>query len=109
MLYGDGIFKKHDFSKKELRVGLSTLARNGQFEIAFKVKLPAQRAGLPGKVILFYIVPLDPAYLPTGTQGGACGARSGQRFLIKKSTRKAGPTSDPAFLITVTKNKAWCY
>jgi hypothetical protein len=26
------------------------------------VKLPAHRAGLPGKVILFYIVPLDPAY-----------------------------------------------
>jgi hypothetical protein len=25
------------------------------------VKLPAQRAGLPGKVISFYIVPLDPA------------------------------------------------
>jgi len=26
------------------------------------VKLPAYRAGLPGKVISFYIVPLDPAY-----------------------------------------------
>jgi hypothetical protein len=26
------------------------------------VKLPADRAGLPGKVISFYIVPLDPAY-----------------------------------------------
>jgi hypothetical protein len=26
------------------------------------VKLPAHRAGLPGKVISFYIVPLDPAY-----------------------------------------------
>jgi hypothetical protein len=27
-----------------------------------KVKFPAHRAGLPGKVISFYIVPLDPAY-----------------------------------------------
>jgi len=27
-----------------------------------KMKLPAHWAGLPGKVILFYIVPLDPAY-----------------------------------------------
>jgi hypothetical protein len=26
------------------------------------VKLPAHRAGLPAKVISFYIVPLDPAY-----------------------------------------------
>jgi hypothetical protein len=26
------------------------------------VKLPAHRAGLPGKVISFYIVLLDPAY-----------------------------------------------
>jgi hypothetical protein len=26
------------------------------------LKLPAHRAGLPGKVILLYIVPLDPAY-----------------------------------------------
>ena len=26
------------------------------------MKLPAHRAGLPGKVISFYIVPLDPAY-----------------------------------------------
>ena len=26
------------------------------------VKLPAHRAGLPGKVISFYIVPLDPAH-----------------------------------------------
>jgi hypothetical protein len=26
------------------------------------MKLPAQRARLPGKVISFYIVPLDPAY-----------------------------------------------
>ncbi len=26
------------------------------------MKLPAHRAGLPGKVILFHIVPLDPAY-----------------------------------------------
>jgi hypothetical protein len=26
------------------------------------VKLPAHRAGLPGKVFSFYIVPLDPAY-----------------------------------------------
>jgi hypothetical protein len=26
------------------------------------VKLPAHSAGLPGKVISFYIVPLDPAY-----------------------------------------------
>jgi hypothetical protein len=34
----------------------------------FFVKLPAQRAGLPGKEISFYIVPLDPAYLPTGRQ-----------------------------------------
>jgi len=50
------------------------------------VKLPANRAGLPDKVISFYIVPLaclqvgrDLAYLPTaGRQGGACGARSGQ-------------------------------
>jgi hypothetical protein len=33
-----------------------------------KLKLPAHRAGLPGKVISFYIVPLDPAYLPTGRQ-----------------------------------------
>jgi hypothetical protein len=46
------------------------------------VKLPAHRAGLPGKVISFYIVPLDPAYLLTGRQGGAWGARSGQE--IKK-------------------------
>jgi hypothetical protein len=45
------------------------------------VNLPAHRAGLPGRVISFYIVPLDPAYLLTaGRQGGACGARSGQRF-----------------------------
>jgi len=27
-----------------------------------KVKLPDHRAGLPGKVISFYIVPLDPAH-----------------------------------------------
>jgi hypothetical protein len=27
-----------------------------------KLKLPAHGAGLPGKVISFYIVPLDPAY-----------------------------------------------
>ncbi len=26
------------------------------------LKLPAHTAGLPGKVISFYIVPLDPAY-----------------------------------------------
>ena len=26
------------------------------------LKPPAHRAGLPGKVISFYIVPLDPAY-----------------------------------------------
>jgi len=26
------------------------------------VKLPAHRAGLPGKVIFFHIVPLEPAY-----------------------------------------------
>ena len=26
------------------------------------MKLPAHRAGLPGNVISFYIVPLDPAY-----------------------------------------------
>ena len=26
------------------------------------VKLPAHRAGLPGKVISFYIVPLTPTY-----------------------------------------------
>jgi hypothetical protein len=26
------------------------------------MKLPAHRAGLPGKVISFYIVPLDPAH-----------------------------------------------
>jgi len=26
------------------------------------VKLPAHRAGLPGKVFLLYIVPLDPAH-----------------------------------------------
>jgi len=31
-------------------------------EISEKVKLPAHRAGLPGKEISFYIVPLDPAY-----------------------------------------------
>jgi hypothetical protein len=30
------------------------------------MKLPAHSTGLPGKVILFYIVLLDPAYLPTG-------------------------------------------
>ena len=38
-----------------------------------EVKLPAQRAGLPGKVISFYVVPLDPAL-----KGGACGALAGQ-------------------------------
>jgi len=27
-----------------------------------QLKLPAHRAGLPGKVISFYIVPLDPAH-----------------------------------------------
>jgi hypothetical protein len=27
-----------------------------------KVKLPGHRPGLPGKVIAFHIVPLDPAY-----------------------------------------------
>jgi len=27
-----------------------------------ELKLPAHRAGLPGKAISFYIVPLDPAY-----------------------------------------------
>jgi len=32
------------------------------------MKLLAQRAGLPGKVISFYIVPLDPAY-KTGLAG----------------------------------------
>jgi hypothetical protein len=32
------------------------------------VKLPAHKAGLPSKVISFYIVPLDPAYLPAGGQ-----------------------------------------
>ena len=44
---------------------------------AHPVKTGQARRGLPGKVISFYIVPLDPAYLPTGRQGGACGARSG--------------------------------
>ncbi len=50
------------------------------------MKLPDDRPGLPGKVILFHIVPLsclpvgrDPAYMPIGRQGGACGARSGQK------------------------------
>jgi len=33
------------------------------------VKLPPQRAELPGKAISFYIVPLDPAYLPAGKAG----------------------------------------
>jgi len=43
------------------------------------VKLPVHRAGLPGNVISFYIVPPDPAYLPAaGRQGGACGALAGQ-------------------------------
>jgi hypothetical protein len=43
------------------------------------MKLSADRAGLPGKVISFYIVPLDPAYLPTGRQARrACGALPGQ-------------------------------
>jgi len=34
------------------------------FKIFFTtlVKLPAHRAGLPGNVLSFYIVPLDPAY-----------------------------------------------
>jgi hypothetical protein len=47
------------------------------------VKLPAHRAGLPGKVISFYIVPLDPAYkaglaghvpvkIPAYRQAGKC-------------------------------------
>jgi hypothetical protein len=31
-------------------------------EVLAEVKVPAHRAGLPGKVISFYIVPLDPAY-----------------------------------------------
>lgn len=45
------------------------------------MKLPAHiRAELPGKVILFCIVPLDPAFLPSGRQGGSCGSRSGQGF-----------------------------
>ena len=30
--------------------------------LAKKVKLPAYRAGLPGKVISLHIVPLDPTY-----------------------------------------------
>jgi hypothetical protein len=30
--------------------------------VSEKVKLPAHRAGLPGKEISFLIVPLDPAY-----------------------------------------------
>jgi hypothetical protein len=38
---------------------LSPDARN---EDKAKVKLPAHRAGLPGKEISFLIVPLDPAY-----------------------------------------------
>jgi hypothetical protein len=33
------------------------------------MKLSAHRAGLPGKVISFYIVPLDPAY-PAGSGTG---------------------------------------
>jgi hypothetical protein len=44
-----------------------------------EVKLPSHRPALPGNVMSFYIVPLDPAYLPTaGRQGGACSARFGQ-------------------------------
>ncbi len=31
-------------------------------QIKSKVKLPAHRAGLPGIVISFHIVPLNPAY-----------------------------------------------
>jgi hypothetical protein len=43
------------------------------------VKLPGNRPGLPGNVISFYIVPLDPA--PACRQAGTdgtCGTRSGQ-------------------------------
>jgi hypothetical protein len=34
---------------------------NFRFQISY-LKLPAHRPELPGKVISFYIVPLDPAY-----------------------------------------------
>jgi hypothetical protein len=36
--------------------------RNIRMSQDLKVKLPDHRAGLPGKVISFYIVPLDPAH-----------------------------------------------
>ena len=46
------------------------------------VKLPAHRAGLPGKELFFYIVPLDPAYkaglagaLPVEKPGGNLSAK----------------------------------
>jgi hypothetical protein len=40
------------------------------------VKLPGHRPGLPGKVVSFYIVPLDPAY-KAGLVGHVPAKRSG--------------------------------
>jgi hypothetical protein len=45
------------------------------------VKLPAHRAGLPGKEMAFLIVPLDPRL-----RGRACGAPSGQRSKLDSET-----------------------
>ena len=43
---------------------------SGGFDL---VKLSAHRAGLPGNVISFYIVPLYPACLPTAGKAGLAG------------------------------------
>jgi len=46
------------------------------------VKLQAHRAGLPGKVISFYIVPLDPFYPARGGTGLAGHVPVKDLFLI---------------------------
>jgi hypothetical protein len=48
--------------------GIQSITERELHGLANEVKLPAYTAGLPGKVISFYIVPLDPAYLPTRGQ-----------------------------------------
>jgi hypothetical protein len=53
------------------------------------VKLPTHRVGLPGKVFSFYIMPLNPAFLPTGWQ-----ARRGLRGTFRPKLARSDERSE---------------
>jgi hypothetical protein len=69
--------ESHYFAQDKLREGRNDPRRfaprndyfSGPFTIIQKVKLPAHRAGLPGNVSSFHIVPLDPAYPAKARRG----------------------------------------